>query len=85
MPGEERFLTLYARAAARLGLLRFYFLRINGAAAAATTMVDHGNRLWGLKLGYDERFRRVSPGILLAYEILRHAFECGNYEALEFL
>lgn len=56
----------------------------NGEAAAAQLVVDHGNRLWGLKTGYDERFRRVSPGLLLMQDILREACERG-YEAVEFL
>jgi CelD/BcsL family acetyltransferase involved in cellulose biosynthesis len=84
VPYMERFQSLSARAAARLGLLRFYFLRIKDEAAAAQLVIDHGNRLWELKAGYDERFRRVSPGTLLDCEILRHACERG-YEAVEFL
>jgi CelD/BcsL family acetyltransferase involved in cellulose biosynthesis len=84
MPGHQRFYTIYARAAARLGLLRFYILHINDEPVAAQLVIVHGNRLWELKTGFDERFRRVSPGILLDYEILKHACERG-YEAVEFL
>lgn len=84
LPHIERFETLYARRAARLGLLRFYFLRINGEAAAAQLLVDYGGRLWQGKIGYDERFRRVSPGLLLTHEVLQHACERG-YDAYEFL
>jgi CelD/BcsL family acetyltransferase involved in cellulose biosynthesis len=84
VPHARRHYTLYARAAARVGLLRLYFLRINGEAAAAQLVLDYGNRLWGLKSGYDEKFRRVSPGLLLFHEVLRHA--CGlGYETLEIL
>jgi CelD/BcsL family acetyltransferase involved in cellulose biosynthesis len=82
VPHMKRIETLYAQAAARLGILRFYFLRINNEAAAAQLVIDHGGRLWRLKIGYDERFRRISPGLLLAQEALRHACERG-YEAIE--
>ena len=78
------FYTAYSRAASERGMLRIAFLRINGEAAAAQLLVEHANRIWVLKVGYDEKFARCSPGILLMNEVIRHAFS-DPVEAFEFL
>jgi CelD/BcsL family acetyltransferase involved in cellulose biosynthesis len=80
----RRFWSAYARAAARLGTLRLFFLRIGDATAAVRMAVERGGRLWELKVGYDERFARHSPGILLTHETLRYACQHG-LAAHEFL
>lgn len=83
-PHFKRFFTQYGRSLARLGMLRLYVLRIGGEAVAVRIAVQHANRLWELKIGYDERYRECSPGILLTHETLRHA--CGRgLSAFEFL
>jgi CelD/BcsL family acetyltransferase involved in cellulose biosynthesis len=46
--------------------------------------VEHGSRIWDLRLGYDEAFSRCAPGVLLTHETLRYAVERG-LEAHEFL
>ncbi len=73
----RRFCTDYAFAAARRGMLRMFFLRIGEATAAARMAVEYGGRLWDMKIGYDERFAKCSPGILLTHETLRYACERG--------
>jgi CelD/BcsL family acetyltransferase involved in cellulose biosynthesis len=80
----RRFWSTYARAAARLGMLRLFFLRIGDATAAVRMAVERAGRLWELKIGYDERFARHSPGILLTHETLRYACRRG-LAAHEFL
>jgi CelD/BcsL family acetyltransferase involved in cellulose biosynthesis len=82
--GLNRFFQEYAKAAARLGMLRFAFLRVNGKAIASQLLVDYGGRLWILKVGYDEDYARCSPGILLMHHVVQHAFE-QHYEAFELL
>jgi CelD/BcsL family acetyltransferase involved in cellulose biosynthesis len=74
----------YAEAASEKGILRLSFLRVDGQAAAMQLAVESGQGLWILKIGYDERFARGSPGILLTMEALRHAAERGlrTYEFL---
>lgn len=76
-PRMERFYTSYGYAAARLGILRLFFLRINGQVIAGRLAVEHADRLWDLKIGYDEKWRECSPGILLTHETLRYACERG--------
>jgi CelD/BcsL family acetyltransferase involved in cellulose biosynthesis len=46
--------------------------------------VIHSNRIWEIKIGYDERYAKCSPGILLTHETLRYTFEKG-YSGYEFL
>jgi CelD/BcsL family acetyltransferase involved in cellulose biosynthesis len=78
------FFYLYSNAISRLGPLRICFLRINSRAAAILLAVQHFNRFWALKVGYDETFSRCSPGVLLINETIRHAYMNG-LEAYEFL
>lgn len=74
----------YAAAAARKGILRLCFLRIGGTAAAMQLAVEHGQRFWLFKIGYDEAFARCSPGTLLVAETIRYAAARGlcSYEFL---
>jgi CelD/BcsL family acetyltransferase involved in cellulose biosynthesis len=74
----------YALAAAREGLLRLLFLRIDGQAAAMEYAVEWKNKLWSLKSGYDEQFRTCSPGTLLQLETVRYAasMQLESYELL---
>lgn len=78
------FFRSYAAAAAERGILRLCLLRIGGAAAAMQVAVEYGNRFWLLKIGYDDRFARASPGQLLMLETVRYAAEreLASYELL---
>jgi CelD/BcsL family acetyltransferase involved in cellulose biosynthesis len=83
-PLQKRFLTIYSQAAAKKGLLHFFFLKIGGQPVAGRMAIENGNRLWELKIGYDEAWQKYSPGILLVHETLRYASERG-LEGLEFM
>ena len=83
-PQRKRFWTLFGRTAAKLGILRFFFLRIGNETAAIRMAAEYGGRLWDLKIGYDERWAKFSPGILLTNETLRYAKE-QRLDGLEFL
>lgn len=78
------FYRLFAEAACRKGILRVCFLRVGGKAAAMQLAVESGGSFWLLKIGYDEAFRRCSPGTLLTHDTIRHAAERGltGYEFL---
>lgn len=77
------FLTV-ARAGCLDKRLRLYFLTIGGADAAAQMAISDSERLWILKIGYDERWAPCSPGVLLTWSVLRRCFAEG-YETYEFL
>jgi CelD/BcsL family acetyltransferase involved in cellulose biosynthesis len=67
------FVRRFAHARAAAGSLRVGLLRIDGAGVAMQIGVEHDERLWLLKIGYDDRFARCSPGSLLLLESLRDA------------
>jgi CelD/BcsL family acetyltransferase involved in cellulose biosynthesis len=78
------FFRQYASAARDAGMLRLLFMRIDGQAVAMQIAVESGGSCWGLKIGYDEAYRRCSPGKLLMLHILRDAAARGlhSYEFL---
>jgi hypothetical protein len=81
---RREFFTRYARAAAEAGILRMAFLRIGERGAAMQLAAESGGRFWLLKVGYDEEFKRASPGTLLLMESVKAAAERGleGYELL---
>ena len=83
-PEMEQFLLLYSQEAVRQDKLRLFFMRIDNKAVAARLAVLHANRLWEIKIGYDEGFAGCSPGLLLTHETIRYTFE-QRLEAYEFL
>jgi CelD/BcsL family acetyltransferase involved in cellulose biosynthesis len=78
------FFSKYAAAACERGILRLFFMRIAGSAVAMVLAAECADRLWTLKIGYDERFRRCSPGTLLTRHTIAWAAERGlrSYEFL---
>jgi CelD/BcsL family acetyltransferase involved in cellulose biosynthesis len=83
-PLRRAFYGRYAAAACAKGMLRLCFLRIGEARAAMQLAVETGGRFWLLKVGYDERFARCSPGTLLLAKTIRYAAATGlrSYELL---
>lgn len=80
----EAFYRAYAKRAMEDGILRLCFMRIDGKAAAMQFAVECENRFWLIKVGYDDAFKRVSPGNLLMRETISYAATRG-LEAYEFL
>lgn len=80
---QSAFFRNFGRRMARRGQLRLCFLTIGGTDAAGEFAVVWRNRLWSIKLGYDEAFASVSPGELLRLELVAHAVAEG-LEAIEF-
>jgi CelD/BcsL family acetyltransferase involved in cellulose biosynthesis len=67
----------YAAAACESGSLRICFLRIGREAVAVQIALEYDRSFWLLKIGYDERYARCSPGVLLMLETVRHAASRG--------
>jgi CelD/BcsL family acetyltransferase involved in cellulose biosynthesis len=74
----------YAAAACASGLLRLFFMRVDGRAIATVIAVECAESLWTLKIGFDESFARCSPGALLTRYTIAWAAERGlrSYEFL---
>lgn len=76
-PATERFYRELARWAARRGILRLGFLRLDGRPLAFEYAFEDAGAFAILKGGYDQEFRRFGPGMLITGEEIRHAFERG--------
>jgi len=83
-PRLRRFFDRFARLAAERGTLRLGKLTIGGEDAAGFLAVVYENRFFLLKIGYNDAFRKASPGILLIHEAIRYAFE-KKLSTFEFL
>jgi CelD/BcsL family acetyltransferase involved in cellulose biosynthesis len=76
-PETETFYTEVARAFERRGELRFSRIRIDGETAAFDLTLLHDGRLHLLKTGFDERFRKLAPGLVMRLSIIERCFELG--------
>ena len=81
---QGAFYRAYAHRAMRHGILRVAFMHIGESVAAMQLVVECDRRWWLLKIGYDERFSRCSPGSLLLMHTIAHAARQGLV-AYEFL
>lgn len=74
----------FLEAACREGLLRLCFMRIGPRAVAMQVAMETAGRFYLLKIGYDEQYRRCSPGILLMLHTVAYAASRGlkSYELL---
>jgi CelD/BcsL family acetyltransferase involved in cellulose biosynthesis len=80
----ERFYRAVAKAFAERGGLRLSRVVLDETVVAFDLCLLHGRRLYLLKTGYDERFRRLAPGLVMRLSIIERCFELG-YEAHELL
>jgi CelD/BcsL family acetyltransferase involved in cellulose biosynthesis len=78
------FYTDVAEWAAPRGWLRLWTLRLNGEAIAFAYGLEHDGVYYDLKVGFDPRYARFGPGVLLMREQIRSAF-AGSLERFEFL
>lgn len=65
------------------GALRLSELSLDGKLAAVAMSIVHANRLFTLKVAYDEDHRRLGPGFVLLMAMIERCFELG-LEAYEF-
>jgi CelD/BcsL family acetyltransferase involved in cellulose biosynthesis len=81
---QRGFFRRYGVLASEAGILRLAFMRINGTLAAMQYAVQWNGAFWLLKIGYDEDYARLSPGMLLIQHTLQYACREGlrSYEFL---
>ena len=79
-PGTSRFYSMLARRAAECGWLLLNFLNVGSKRIAFDYCLSYKNRIHSLKSGYDPSYARYSPSNLLAFLVLRNAFEQGTSE-----
>jgi CelD/BcsL family acetyltransferase involved in cellulose biosynthesis len=68
----------FARRAADHGWLRLHLLELDGRPVAGDLGCSFAGGSFLLKTGFDERYARLSPGLLLRAEALRAAIEEGS-------
>lgn len=83
-PDMKNFFYEYCKKAAESGLIRFCYFKVNQKIVAASLLCESYGKLWELKIAYDEKFRKCSPGMLLTFETLRFA-EDNRLKGYEFL
>lgn len=76
-PETEAFYRVVGETFAARGELRLSSVTLDGETAAFDLCVLHGGRLYLLKTGYDERFRRLAPGLVMRLSIIERCFELG--------
>ena len=91
VPMVRQFYSEVASWAARRGILRLAFLRLDGRPIAFDFNIEEDGVCYVLKGGYDEKFRKFGPGMMLTHEMLKYTFTkrlrrydfAGGYEAFK--
>jgi CelD/BcsL family acetyltransferase involved in cellulose biosynthesis len=74
-PETERFYRRLAEAFHRRDSLRFSRIVLDGETIAFDLCLLHRDRLYLQKTGFDERFRRLAPGLVMRLSVIEHCFE----------
>ena len=61
-----------------LGIVKLYFMEIDGTKISATLCFDYENTLYLYNSGYDPSFSYLSVGLLLKSLCIRDALESGK-------
>lgn len=83
-PQAKRFYSDIAYAFAGTDELKLSTIEIDGDVIAFDFALLAGKRIWVLKGGYDERFRRYGPGVVLTFAEIERCFEL-RLDSLELL
>ncbi len=70
-----RFFHVYAAHTSSQGCLRIFFQHIADTPVAMAICIEKYDALWFLKIGYDEEYRRCSPGMILLMNIVKQCYE----------
>jgi CelD/BcsL family acetyltransferase involved in cellulose biosynthesis len=76
-PETELFYRRLAESFHRRDGLRFSRIVLDGETVAFDLCLLHRNRLYLQKTGFDERFRRLAPGLVLRLSVVERCFESG--------
>ncbi len=76
-PSTERFYTQVAHAATARDELRLSTIALDGEIAAFDLTLLRDGRLYLLKTGFDERWRRLAPGLVMRLSVIERCFELG--------
>jgi hypothetical protein len=71
-PGDAGFIRRATRALAGTGQCEIVTLRAGDTPVASAVVLRHQDRAFYFKLGVDERFAKLSPGVQLTLDLTRH-------------
>jgi CelD/BcsL family acetyltransferase involved in cellulose biosynthesis len=74
-PTLRRFYAGLAERAADRGWLSIAFLERDGVDIAFELSLDYAGARYNLKMGYDERYAGLAPGMVLRHHVLKDCFE----------
>ena len=77
-PKREKFFREMARRTAQLGLIKLFFMEVNGNLAASSICFDYGSTRLLYNSGHDPELRYYSVGLLMNALCLRDAIEQGK-------
>ncbi|MCC6832415.1 MAG: GNAT family N-acetyltransferase [Thermoleophilia bacterium] len=76
-PRTRTYYTELAAWAAGEGWLRLAFVRLDGVAIAFCFGIEAHGVHYALKVGYEDRMKKLSPGMLLMRGLIQRSFETG--------
>ena len=76
-PETDRLYRGFVREAAERSWLRLHLVEIGGSTVAGALVVAIGSEGFFLKIGFDESYGHLSPGVALTAEMLRAAIDEG--------
>jgi CelD/BcsL family acetyltransferase involved in cellulose biosynthesis len=79
------FFRLLAKRMEEQGWLRWAFLDIDGEPVAGQFMVQSGDTLYVVKIGYNENFSKLAPGATLFGHVIENTFESGCAKEINFM
>ena len=68
------FFQVYATRASSMGALHIFFQHIADMPVAMAICIEKYDALWFLKIGYDEKYQKCSPGKILLMNIVKHSY-----------
>ncbi|MET0068353.1 MAG: GNAT family N-acetyltransferase [Candidatus Thiodiazotropha sp.] len=83
-PEMKQFFKTYARSVCTNQQIVISSLQLNGESIAVQLLVEHAKRWWILKIGYDDEWKKYSPGMQLMFDTLKEAFD-RKLDAIELL
>lgn len=69
---QQEFFRLYAKTAARAGRFHISIMSLDEKPVAISLGEIYNNIYWAYKIGYDEAFSKIGPGVLLQYHLTSH-------------
>jgi CelD/BcsL family acetyltransferase involved in cellulose biosynthesis len=84
-PQTAQFYRSVAEWAATAGILRLYFLRLDGRPIAFGYRLEQQGVIYALKIAHAEKFQEYGPGLLLKNRLLADAFDRPDVHLVDWL